>query len=222
MPHLRRHAVAYVALLVALGGTSYAASYVITSPKQIAPKVRKALKGKRGPRGPAGLAGATGPAGAKGDTGTAGAAGAAGADAVIARTRLNWNTQVAPETSVTWHKVRTLGTVTKQRAVSVLQVMVNDGSAVTAFHLCNTQIRVDGQNDLGSTGTVANTDDSGTDAVLVAGTALTSLPWNITAVFTGLPAGDHAIELWSRVDAGGSCQENASGFRRAALVAEMN
>jgi Collagen triple helix repeat (20 copies) len=62
-----------LALVFAMSGGAYAASkYLITSTKQISPKVLKALKGKTGPAGPAGPAGAAG-------VGTAGAQGAAGA-----------------------------------------------------------------------------------------------------------------------------------------------
>lgn len=71
---IRGNLVAWLALFVALGGTSLAAShYVINSTKQINPKVIKKLKGNRGPRGATGLggpAGATGPAGAQGPAGT--------------------------------------------------------------------------------------------------------------------------------------------------------
>jgi hypothetical protein len=85
--------IATLALVFAMTGGAYAAKrYLITSTKQISPKVLKALKGangKNGAPGPAGLAGAAGtgtagaqgaagPAGAKGETGAAGAAGAKG------------------------------------------------------------------------------------------------------------------------------------------------
>jgi hypothetical protein len=83
--------IATLALVFAMTGGAYAAKhYLITSTKQISPKVLKALKGANGangtaglagpagPGGPQGPAGATGPAGA-GATGPAGAAGATGA-----------------------------------------------------------------------------------------------------------------------------------------------
>src|SRR3954452_20115412 len=93
--------VAWLAALVALAlvtaGTGYAAQkYVITSTKQISPKVLTALKGKAGPagapgakgdqgaqgpqgsQGPQGAAGAQGPAGAQGAAGAHGSAGAPG------------------------------------------------------------------------------------------------------------------------------------------------
>jgi hypothetical protein len=72
--------VALMALVFAMGGTSYAAAnhYLITSTKQIKPSVLTKLRGAAGPRGLAGTAGATGAQGLKGDTGTAGATGAQG------------------------------------------------------------------------------------------------------------------------------------------------
>lgn len=67
-----------LALVFAMTGGAYAAKkYVITSTKQISPKVLKSLKGKAGPAGPAGPAGATGAAGV-GAQGPAGASGAKG------------------------------------------------------------------------------------------------------------------------------------------------
>lgn len=86
-----------LALVFAMAGGAYAAKkYLITSTKQISPKVLKQLKGKagavgaqgpagpagaagsQGPAGPAGKDGATGPAGKDGATGPQGPAGAAG------------------------------------------------------------------------------------------------------------------------------------------------
>jgi hypothetical protein len=71
-----------LALVFAMTGGAYAANkYLITSTKQISPKVLKALAGKPGARGPAGTqgpAGPAGPAGAKGETGPGGKEGPAG------------------------------------------------------------------------------------------------------------------------------------------------
>jgi hypothetical protein len=64
-----------LALVFAMSGGAYAAKkYLITSTKQINPKVLKALEGAR----PAGPAGAQGPAGPQGSPGTNGKDGAAG------------------------------------------------------------------------------------------------------------------------------------------------
>ncbi len=74
--------VATLALVFAMGGSAVAAShYLITSSKQISPKVLKELKapGKPGPAGPAGAAGATGASGATGAAGANGSNGGSGA-----------------------------------------------------------------------------------------------------------------------------------------------
>jgi hypothetical protein len=72
-----------LALLFAMSGGAYAAGkYLITSTKQISPKVLKALKGSNGTNGaagPAGAAGASGPQGPAGPQGPGGAKGENGA-----------------------------------------------------------------------------------------------------------------------------------------------
>jgi hypothetical protein len=85
--------IATIALVFAMSGGAYAAGkYLITSTKQISPKVLKSLQGRAGARGATGLQGPAGapgvgtpgpqgPAGAagpKGDTGATGAPGAPG------------------------------------------------------------------------------------------------------------------------------------------------
>ncbi len=71
-----------LALVFAMSGGAYAASrYVLTSTKQISPKVLKALQGKAGAggaQGVAGPAGATGPVGAQGPAGGSGEKGEKG------------------------------------------------------------------------------------------------------------------------------------------------
>jgi hypothetical protein len=68
------------------GGALAAKHYLITSTKQISPKVISALKGKAGPRG---LAGSQGPAGSAGPAGPAGPAGSAVAFAYVVGTATN-------------------------------------------------------------------------------------------------------------------------------------
>ncbi len=68
-----------LALVFAMSGGAYAASkYLITSTKQISPKVLKALAGKTGPAGKNGSAGAPGPGGPPGPAGPGGPAGGPG------------------------------------------------------------------------------------------------------------------------------------------------
>jgi hypothetical protein len=80
---IRRNAIAWLALFVALAGTSFAATrYTLSSTEQIKPSVLKALHGARGakgPTGPAGPQGNEGPAGVPGREGPMGAAGPKGA-----------------------------------------------------------------------------------------------------------------------------------------------
>jgi len=85
--HLRRNLVAYVALLFALSGSSYAAAALING-SQIKPhsiprnrltsKAIAQLKGNRGPQGARGLQGAPGPTGARGVQGVPGIQGPPG------------------------------------------------------------------------------------------------------------------------------------------------
>src|SRR5262245_15974853 len=76
--------VAVIALVVALGGTAFAAKkYVITKTTQIKPRVLAQLR-KTGPAGPIGLPGPAGPAG---ERGSAGAAGPAGPSNIVSLTR---------------------------------------------------------------------------------------------------------------------------------------
>jgi Collagen triple helix repeat (20 copies) len=76
---VRQNVVAWLALFVALTGTSVAASgYIITSTRQIKPSVLKQLHGTKGATGATGPAGATGATGAQGKEGPAGTTGKTG------------------------------------------------------------------------------------------------------------------------------------------------
>lgn len=84
-----------LALVFAMTGGAYAASkYLITSTKQISPKVLKALAGKPGPKGSAGAVGAAGPAGARGETG---APGGSGKEGVPGKDGVNGESVIAKE-----------------------------------------------------------------------------------------------------------------------------
>lgn len=76
---LRGNLIAWLALFVARGGTSLAAShYVINSTKQISPSLLKKLQGRVGKSGPQGAISPQGPKGAMGLNGSEGAPGAIG------------------------------------------------------------------------------------------------------------------------------------------------
>jgi Collagen triple helix repeat (20 copies) len=76
---------ATLALVFSMSGGALAASkYLITSTKQISPKVLKSLKGKNGQPGAAGAAGATGKEGPPGKDGATGKEGPAGKEATNA------------------------------------------------------------------------------------------------------------------------------------------
>lgn len=81
----KRFTYANVAMTLALvfafsGGAFAAGKFLITSTKQISPKVLKQLKGARGPAGQQGAAGPAGPAGGPGKDGLAGKNGENGKD----------------------------------------------------------------------------------------------------------------------------------------------
>lgn len=76
---VRQNIVAWLALFVALTGTSIAAThYVITSTKQIKPSVLRSLRGANGKEGAQGKAGPRGETGAEGKPGTNGTNGGQG------------------------------------------------------------------------------------------------------------------------------------------------
>lgn len=95
LSHLRKRLgipgiIAVIALVLAMTGGAFAASkYIITNKNQIAPKVRKELKGNTGPAGTAGT---------NGTNGTNGAPGAAGANGLsVTNTKLNPGNEECPE-----------------------------------------------------------------------------------------------------------------------------
>jgi hypothetical protein len=76
---IRHNIVAWLALFVAMGGTSMAAShYIITSTKQIKPSVIRQLRGARGAKGAKGAGGLQGVSGPEGPPGKEGSQGKEG------------------------------------------------------------------------------------------------------------------------------------------------
>jgi hypothetical protein len=99
---LRQNTIALLALFIALGGTTYAASTAligknsVASPqvvngslqaKDLSKKARKALKGNRGLRGLTGQTGQTGATGSKGATGAQGVQGMQGVQGIAGTAR---------------------------------------------------------------------------------------------------------------------------------------
>jgi hypothetical protein len=232
MTHLRRNAIAYLALFVALGGSGYAAlslPHNSVGTRQLRNNAVTSAKVRDGallardfatgqlPAGAQGAKGDTGPAG------IAGTAGAAGTAATIARTRLNWSTQVPPLTGQVFTKIRDLGAFTKQQASTLVHVTVLDNSAINQGHSCMEQIRIDGKNDAGSASTDTTNGATGGETLITnPGAGQPSFqPWTSIAEFSGLSAGTHTIQLWGFTDGNGSCQENVGAYAHTAFIDEL-
>ena len=115
-----------IAVLFALtGGAVAAGHYLITSTKQISPRVLKSLRGARGARGARGL---------PGPRGVAGAAGAAGTNGVNGTNGINGTNGQGPAIAVTNLTGVTLGSVsdTANHSVATLAVPAAGSYTVTA------------------------------------------------------------------------------------------
>jgi hypothetical protein len=127
--------VSVVALVVALGGTAFAAKkYVITSTKQISPKVLQQLRGRTGPMGPTGL---QGPRGTDGTAGPAGSDGPAGPSKVVSMTRADIaalaDNKVAELTALPagqWLVVATLSSTNGSPTTLTCQIEGQPGSSI--------------------------------------------------------------------------------------------
>jgi hypothetical protein len=191
---LRRNTIALLALFLALGGTTYAASTAligkntVASPqvvngslqtKDLSGKARKALKGNRGPRGLTGAAGTPGAKGATGAQGIQGIQGNPGAAATNLWAVVNGTGTTATlargsgVTNTEW-----IGTgeyrITFNRSMSNCTYLATLGSVTTGFFTAQ------GETSTGQSGTDPN-------AVLIftrdsAGTAVNDLDFHL-AVF---------------------------------------
>ena len=101
-------------------------------------------------------------------------------------------------------------------------VKVSDGTAIlvdwnahanTAGGFCEFQLRIDGFNDNGSNST--SYENAGAEAVVYAPQDTIS----VQGLFTGLAAGDHAVQIWLRGSAA-SCGLNSGDFGQELIVTE--
>jgi len=161
------------------------------------------------PAGPQGPKGDTGP---KGDPGQQGPA---GTPAVYKRTRLTYSgTITTPDTSASFVQERVVGTFTKDRADSVIE-LVALGHASGSGVACSWQLRIDGANNQGAAGAGAF---DGTEANVQINAGV---PYTITSVFQGLAAGSHQVTLWVRGVAS-NCTNNPGNYTRVVYVNETS
>jgi hypothetical protein len=174
-----------VALVVALvfaltGGALAAGHYLITSTKQISPKVLRSLRGARGARGARGTAGATGAKGAAGSNGTNGTNGTNGqAPAIMVTNSLGLVMSDVSDTA--FHSIATLtipaaGSYT---ATAKVRAFAFGGSGI-GRSLC----ALTGHTTAGGTDDVDTTDASLDNAGSVS-VAVATIPLQVTHVFSG-------------------------------------
>jgi len=217
LDYIRRHHVALLALLVALGGTSYAAVQLpknsvdtkqirakAVTPAKLSKKVRAQLDapGAAGPQGPAGAKGEPGAKGDKGDPGDQGDLGptSAGVGGV--------NTSVTP---VAGSPAFGTTTVTLPQAGKVLVLVMGTFSVgCTGAGACSRQItaQVGGTTVPGAIGTVDATAGAATTQVV-----------NTAGILTGVPAGTHTVTIASRIATGVSSSATNGGDVRVVAIA---
>ncbi|HET6939193.1 MAG TPA: hypothetical protein VFI19_11330 [Nocardioides sp.] len=200
LTYLRRHHVGLLALIIALGGTSYAASQLpkssvgtpqlrsgsVTEPK-LSGKVKKKLNGPglpgpQGPQGPRGMQGIQGPPGPT-------AVGYGGINATVSPTSTD--------------DVGSPVTVTLSDAGKVLVIVAGTfGNACTGAGCGRTlSVQVDGVTVPGAMAVVGNI---GSQAVTMMG------------VLPGVAAGDHEVQVRSKTT--GTLSSASSDFRVAAIA----
>ena len=206
LDYLRRHHVGLLALLVALGGTSYAAVQLPKNsvgtaqikPKAVSePKLTKAVRKKLdapGPRGPAGAVGPQGPAGPPGPEGPAGAPGPQGPTSAGVG---GINTTVSPSST---QDVGSSTTVTLAATGKVVVLATGTFGVTCGVAACTRtlSVTVDGVTVPGAFGEV------GAGASQTASKLLT-----FTGVLTGVAAGEHTVVI--RVANGGPVVSSPNG-----------
>lgn len=185
--------------------------------------------GPAGPTGPTGPAGATGPAGPigpqgpqgiQGPAGPAGPQGPAGSGAVVQVSRMITNgSPFITGVDGSYHQIMTLGTFTKASATSLIRASWNGTFQMASGFFCSVQIRIDGKNDVGSSGLSFSGAEGG--YALLAGN--TSTAGSATTFFNGLTAGSHTAALYMRVvgSGGSTCTMNPGNFSVVGFAEEI-
>ena len=220
--------VACVALIVALGGVSYAAAVLPKNSVGTAQLKSKAVSGEKLKRnavtaakvkdgsllaadfGPDQLP--AGPQGPKGDKGVPGAKGETGAPATTKRTLLTKDAgAMTASPAVTWAQHETIGTFTKDAASTVVRLTWT-GAVHYDSLFCHFQIRIDGAAENGSTSTSNTVAKGGVVSFPNVG-GQNAGPFSSYSVWSDLAAGIHTVTVWVRGPATGTqnCATNPGG-----------
>lgn len=120
-------------------------------------------------------------------------------------------------------KVADLGTFTKQRPGTRLEVSYTSNTTISNNIRCHWQVRIDGRGTNGSNATTgpARLDGYGQTIASVASSSVL-VPMTFAPVFTEVSAGNHTLELWvERQFGSGGCSHNLVGGPRAWHVIEV-
>jgi hypothetical protein len=163
-------------------------------------------RGPAGPQGPTGLQGGPGEPGAPGTPASVGH--------TIVRANTSSSTAIA---GVGFAKARDLGTFTKSLGSSAAKLTFNPSvSASGAAFSCFWELRIDGKNNQGGTGTLGD----GADVVSI-GTTTNAIM--MVSVFEGLGAGDHTVSLWvAGNNVPSNCNEDPPSMNQTLLVEEVS
>ena len=222
---LRRNILALVALFLALGGTTYAASTAligkntVASPqvvngslqtKDLSKKARRALKGNRGPRGPAGPQGPQGLQGPRGLQGLQGAQGVQGIQGPPGPTAGGVSPGSTGDSGA--FCCFQLATVTTTRTTNLLVMMNISGFFVscTAGGSCSAKVGAYLDDDTHPVPNAA--------MVLSAGASSTATANRVVSgIVTGVPAGTHTVGIgWTT---SGSVGSSGNGDNRSTVIA---